>query len=142
MAVLFGDIERSTKRVINLRGYIEDFVLWNKDADELKTRVWRTLLQTLGLTVNGEFISFSHILAHLGMSGMERLAGNVGTATGVVRLDTGSSHPFKPFSLIIFAAQLNRRVKLLAHPMSRLGFFDRESTTQTETIGSTSTHSY
>ena len=44
----------------------------------------------------GEFVSFSHILAHLGMSGMERLARNVGTATEVVRLDTGSSCPFKP----------------------------------------------
>ena len=42
--------------IINILGYIDDLVLWNQNANQLVTQVWRSvaLLEGLDLTVSRE----------------------------------------------------------------------------------------
>ena len=74
---------------LTILGCIDDLVVWNQNADEMVTQVWKTvaLLEWFGLIVKG----ISRVL-HPPL----RSPGHVGTTAEVVTPDSGPSCHFKP----------------------------------------------
>ena len=126
---------------LNILGYIDDLVLWNRSKDELQVQVLETvtLLKKLGLTIN-EKKSHPSPTSSLVWVGViwDALKGTwfpqrkildqiQKLAIDLQEAKHGSRRQWETLcGLIAFVSQINRRARHYSHPITRLGFFDHD----------------